>query len=78
MRRILLVIAVAALMAVMMAAMAAPAFAASETGNCVGELSSLNNQLGKDAGAPGSGGLGISNAGAAGILGDIASSNECP
>ena len=74
MRRILLVIAVAALMA----AMAAPAFAASETGNCVGERSSLNNQLGKDAGLPGAGGLGISNAGAAGILGDIASSNECP
>jgi hypothetical protein len=53
MKRIVSVIAVAALMVVMMAAMAAPAFARS----CVGATTSEDNVLGKKyTGVPGTGG----------------------
>jgi hypothetical protein len=68
-KRIVLVLAVAAVMAAMMVIMASPAFAASTKGNNVGQQTSQANQ--KD---PGLGGQGVREAAQEeeGGLGDIA------
>ena len=78
MKRIITVLAVAALMAVMMVATAVPAFAASEKGNCVGGPASNSNAFGKVTGDPGLGGAFVSNAANEfGGLGGIASADFC-
>ena len=77
MKRIVSVIVVVALMVAMIVAMAAPAFAASETGNCIGELASDLNQTGKGRGAPGLGGRLNGFAAQSGIIGEAASTNSC-
>ncbi len=66
-RRIILVLAVAAVMAAMMVVMASPAFAASNKGNNVGQQTSQVNQK-----APGLGGQELSKAAQEGGLGNIA------
>ena len=72
MRRILVFVVVVALAVVM----AVPAFAASETGNCVGKFASQLNQGGKNAGSPGVGGKLVAEDAQAGGVDETATNCE--
>jgi hypothetical protein len=74
MKRIISLLAVMAVMAALLAASAMPAFAASETGNCVGQIASQVNARGE----PGVGGKFIvAPAARSGNIAGDASSNNC-
>ena len=74
MKRIISLLAVMAVMAALLAASAMPAFAASETGNCVGQIASQANALFE----PGAGGqFVVAPAARSGNLAEDASSNNC-
>ena len=79
MRRIVAMLAVLALF--LMVALAAPAFAAvsdSANANCVGQFVSNANEMGAQFGNPGLGGRIVGSTAPGGVVGQYASSNDCP
>ena len=78
MRRIVAMLAVLALLIV---ALAAPAFAAaSDSGdaNCVGQFASNTNEMGNEFENPGPGGRIVGSTAPGGVVGQFASSDNCP
>ena len=78
MRRIVVLLAVLALL---MVALAAPAFAAaSDSGNanCVGQFVSNANEMGAHLDNGGLGGRIVGSTAPGGVVGQYASSNDCP
>ena len=76
MRRI---VAVLTVLALLMVALAAPAFAAASDGaNCVGQFVSDANVMGAQLGNPGLGGQIVGSTAPGGVVGQYASSNDCP
>jgi hypothetical protein len=75
MRRI---VAVLAVLVISMVALVAPAFAASDSANCVGEFVSDVNVTGANLGNPGLGGQIVGSTAPGGVVGQYASSNDCP
>jgi hypothetical protein len=73
------VVAMLAVLALLMVALAAPAFgAASDSANCVGQFVSSANEMGAHLGNPGLGGRIVGSAAPGGVVGQYASSNDCP
>jgi hypothetical protein len=76
MRRI---VAMLAVLVISMVALVAPAFAAaSDSANCVGQFVSDANAMGANLGNPGLGGQIVGSTAPGGVVGQYASSNDCP
>jgi hypothetical protein len=72
------IVAVLAVLALSMVALAAPAFAASDGASCVGQFVSDANEMGAHLGNPGLGGQIVGSTAPGGVIGQYASSNDCP
>ena len=73
------IVAVLAVLALSMVALAVPAFAAASDGaNCVGQFVSDADVMGAHLGNPGLGGRIVGSTAPGGVVGQYASSNDCP